>query len=338
MKKTIFIMLLLAAMLPVTAQDTMFLPTTPIPNYWPECRWMRDNPLASHLSVSKWTHDATILEAYRFDNLKDTLRVVGLAGIMDTLLRTIHRENYGEDLQVHMDARVPEYLCLIQAGPDSVGIVKKVCYTDKTPRCRIALRTRIMRDEWPVWQFPGLYEVFFDDTVTMQDSFYVGSTFYNTIYAAQYPLEGRVPPIGTAVYFFNSFGYYEQDSVQVLFLESDSDWFYPPRRSLRIPTVWPIIDTTGMFADTTVTDTTSISPVADRFTYLMPNPASGQTVLYSSFPMQRVEVYDPAGRCVLRRRVDDRMLRLDLAGYNKGTYLVAVVTPAGRTVKRLVVQ
>lgn len=332
-------MLLLAAMLPVVAQDTMFLPTTPIPNYWPECRWMTDSPVASHLSVYKvWQH--AYISAYGYDGVKDTLRVVGLAGIMDTILPSQTRENYGDDLQVHMDARVPEYLCLIQPTPDSVRIVKKVCYMDVTPRCRIPLRTRIDMSYSTVWQFPGLYEVFFDDTVIIQDSFYIGHTCYNNILYSQrlLPDSSGVLPILTPNYVFTSGGRYEQDSVRQLFLSIRQRWDHSPRRTLCIPTVWPIIDTTGMFADTTVTDTTSISPVADRYTYLMPNPASGQTVLYSSFPMTRVEVYDPSGRCVLRRRVDDRMFRLDLAGFPKGAYLVAVVTPAGRTVKRLVVQ
>ena len=242
-----------------------------------------------------------------------------------------------------MDIRVPEYFCLVQPGPDSIRIVKKVCYTDVTPRCRVALRTQILGIDGTHWQFPNLYEVFFDDTVTVQDSFYVGSTFYNS----RQPAEAGRAPFPTAMYMFLSGWYFAQDSVRQLFLKTDSsDWNYPARgqRMIYQPALWLLLDTTGMNADTVqggdtmAVDTTSISPVADRYTYLMPNPASGQTMLYCSFPMLRVEVYDPAGRCILRRRVDDRMLRLDLSGYTQGTYLVVVHTPAGRTVKRLLVQ
>lgn len=116
MKKTIFVMMLMAAMLPVSAQDTMFLPTTPMPNYWPGCQWMTDNPARSHLGVIK-ALQACYLLAYGYEDEKDTLRVVGLAGIMDTMKFSTSYTDFGDDLQDNMDARVPEYLCLLLPGP-----------------------------------------------------------------------------------------------------------------------------------------------------------------------------------------------------------------------------
>lgn len=97
-------------------------------------------------------------------------------------------------------------------------------------------------------------------------------------------------------------------------------------------------DTTHGGEDTTVVDSTGIGPMAGQFTYLMPNPATDVAFIFSSFPMQSVAVFDAAGHCVLQRRGDERTVKIDLAGFAKGTYHVVVQTAAGKMVKRLVVQ
>ena len=90
--------------------------------------------------------------------------------------------------------------------------------------------------------------------------------------------------------------------------------------------------------DTTVVDTTRISPVVDKFTHLFPNPATEYAVVCSSFPMRSVALYDPSGRCVMRRRVEGTTAQIEVTGYAAGVYYLEIRTPAGRTVKRLMIQ
>lgn len=323
---------MLFAGLVIQAQDTLRMPLSPPVIYYPECvRWMTANPYEGYLKIEKYTQSFGAVDVYGYP-LKTPLRIVGLAGIFDTV--------YGNR---PMESRVPEYMCLYQPRPDTMELKKKVCWTETQPVCRILLNRLDHRTNTQGWEAPNLYEVYFDDTVTVQDSFYVGYTFFN-----DYRMAGPM----TAAYSLSSNGRYEGPAMcrgkYMNLPDQDTNWRYWTEVYGRL-SVFPIIDTTGMFADTvqggdtnivdtTFVDTTFISPIADQFTYLMPNPATDQATVYSSFPMLRVVVYDPTGRCVLRHRVDDRTLRLDLTGYAKGTYLIVIHTPAGRAVKRLVVR
>ena len=352
MKKALLTLLFAAAMLPAVAQNTtLSMPMEPPANYYRKCaEWLLDTPSHTHIRIIKYATSARIITIYG-QPLEDTLRVVGLAGIFDTLLYpNIDLSHY---IDLDMQNRLPEYMFLYQPRPDTLELLKQVQWNNTEPKCKILLRaTRPVNPPNTVWETPSLYEVYFDDTVTVQDSFYVGCSLFNYEHL-DFGL--RVP---TAVYTVGA----DKPGCHLYPATSRYRWTPPDRdtnwhsvgEGIGLFSVFPIIDTTGMFADTTqdgdttsvdttivdttIVDTTFISQVVDQFTYLMPNPASGQAVLYSSFPIRQVTVYDPAGRCVLHRRVDDRTLRLDLSGYAKGTYLVVVRTPAGRTVKRLVVQ
>ena len=75
----------------------------------------------------------------------------------------------------------------------------------------------------------------------------------------------------------------------------------------------------------------------DRFTQMMPNPASGQVSVLSSYRLSRVVVYDLAGHAVLEQEDDGLTTTFDVSGLAKGVYVVAIHTPAGIATKRLVV-
>lgn len=344
MKKIVLTLVAVMSILPVWAQiDTVELPMTPPPDYYPSSTtWLADNPSESHLSITKLSQTGVVIEAFEYSLEKgDSLRIVGLAGILDTFW---HKSFNGTP---DMAARVPEYLCLYQPKPDTMILKKKVCWTDRDPKCRIKLLTT-MYDQYrrfEVWQYPGLYEVYFEDTVTVYDSFCIGKTYYNNLLlrhatAPPYPAE-------TATYSIYSIpsGYYERDSISqrvlLTFYPGDTSWTYYPK-GLFFCGLFPIIDTTSMsFHDPDTVqggNTTRINPLADQFSYLIPNPATGHTVIYSSFPIRSVAIFDPAGRCVLRRKVDDTSIQISLAGYAKGCYNVVIHTSAGRTVKRLLLQ
>ena len=75
-----------------------------------------------------------------------------------------------------------------------------------------------------------------------------------------------------------------------------------------------------------------------RFTQMMPNPASGQVTVLSSYRLSRVVVYDLGGRAVLEQEDDGLATTIDVGGLAKGVYVVAIHTPAGIATKRLVVE
>ena len=75
-----------------------------------------------------------------------------------------------------------------------------------------------------------------------------------------------------------------------------------------------------------------------RFTQMMPNPASGQVTVLSSYRLSRVVVYDLAGHAVLELEDDGLSTTFDVGGLAKGVYVVAIHTPAGIATKRLVIK
>ena len=86
------------------------------------------------------------------------------------------------------------------------------------------------------------------------------------------------------------------------------------------------------------TDPTGIETTADRYTYVMPNPASGNVTVASSFRIGDVELLDLNGRSHLRTTVDGLSAALDISSLPAGTYIVRITTSAGTAYKKLVVK
>ncbi|MBP5190734.1 MAG: T9SS type A sorting domain-containing protein [Bacteroidales bacterium] len=81
-----------------------------------------------------------------------------------------------------------------------------------------------------------------------------------------------------------------------------------------------------------------IETTADRYTYLMPNPASETVTVASSFRIGDVEVYTLDGRRILASRVDGISTTLDISSLPTGTYIVRISTNNGTAFKKLVVK
>ena len=81
-----------------------------------------------------------------------------------------------------------------------------------------------------------------------------------------------------------------------------------------------------------------IETTADRYTYLMPNPASETVTVASSFRIGDVEVYTLDGRRILASRVDGISTTLDISSLPTGTYIVRITTNNGTAYKKLVVK
>ncbi len=86
-------------------------------------------------------------------------------------------------------------------------------------------------------------------------------------------------------------------------------------------------------------DTTGIAQPTnlDLFTNIMPNPASGQVVVTSSYGLYHLYAYDLQGRTMLDIEVHDRIAAFDVSSWPQGVYVVAIRTPQGLATKRLVV-
>ena len=76
----------------------------------------------------------------------------------------------------------------------------------------------------------------------------------------------------------------------------------------------------------------------ERFTRMMPNPASDQVTVMSSYRLSRVVVYDLRGHAVLEHDAEGLAATIDVSTLAKGIYVVAIHTPAGTATKRLVVE
>jgi len=75
----------------------------------------------------------------------------------------------------------------------------------------------------------------------------------------------------------------------------------------------------------------------ERYTAVMPNPASGKVRVTSSFGLSGIEVFDGQGRCVHEAPAAGYQTAFDVSSWPRGTYLVRIHTPMGTTTRKLTV-
>ena len=196
--------------------------------------------------------------------------------------------------------------------------------------------------------FP-VYEVFFDNPVTVTDTFYVGFKYSCS--------SSWVPPVVTysARYVFLSEGFCElgrhKNPITLAHHIANEN-----------PVPWKIItDDSGiynyyfLYAIAAPPDTTNpgdtINPGGDtlaidrndpvyRYTNVAPNPATETVRVTSSFGLSRIEAYDLKGHLISEFRTPNSEFSttLDVSSWPRGTYLLRITTPAGPTTKKLLIQ
>ena len=72
-------------------------------------------------------------------------------------------------------------------------------------------------------------------------------------------------------------------------------------------------------------------------TNIVPNPASFQATVYSSFQINRITAYSSNGQLVFDTPLSGLSATLDLKGWTPGFYIVIIHTPLGKVAKKLVV-
>ena len=109
------------------------------------------------------------------------------------------------------------------------------------------------------------------------------------------------------------------------------------------PLIFPILtppDTTTPPSDTTGVGLHGADLIY-RYTTLQPNPASDRVSVLSSFGITAIEAYDPRGRLVYTNTFKHSHIHtfsLDVSSWPRGTYLLRILTPAGPTTKKLLIQ
>lgn len=77
---------------------------------------------------------------------------------------------------------------------------------------------------------------------------------------------------------------------------------------------------------------------ADRYTYIVPNPASTVVTVSSSFRISTVDIFSLAGKLMASLRVDGITVPVDVSSFPAGTYIVRVSTNHGMATKKLIVE
>jgi hypothetical protein len=71
---------------------------------------------------------------------------------------------------------------------------------------------------------------------------------------------------------------------------------------------------------------------------ILPNPVTTYAKVLSRYKIERLEVFDVQGKKVEEINVNDYEYYIGVQNYNKGTYLVNIVTQKGTTTKKMIVQ
>lgn len=136
------------------------------------------------------------------------------------------------------------------------------------------------------------------------------------------------------------------------------DTIWEPRSEYSIGRLflYPIIappDTTTPPHDTIVNPNDTVNPgdttgvglhgadLIYRYTSLQPNPATDRVRVLSSFGITAIEAYDLRGRLVYTNTFKHSHIHtfsLDVSSWPRGTYLLRILTPAGPTTKKLLIQ
>ncbi len=184
-----------------------------------------------------------------------------------------------------------------------------------------------------------LYEVYFANSYTVQDSFFVGITMQSYARAD----DGRYLAPGITATFYLSHNFCNNFILK----GRDSCSRYVPYEGIyEYPMIFPILTPSPYGDDTVETDTTAVDSTMSvaaappvLFVSLQPNPATGSVRIGATGggPAD-VHIVDMQGRTVLRRSGAQMPLNVGLGGWPRGVYSVSVRTSAGTVARRLVVK
>ena len=190
-----------------------------------------------------------------------------------------------------------------------------------------------------------MFERYFAEPVVVTDSFMIGKPTVNGLapeggaYVANgHLVEHRNWPVSIRGYYFScglDLVHSGEYVMSCMPKSSDDDGLFHRERGdyvhyIIFPILTPNPDTTS--------DGIGNVRAEERLVVVMPNPATGQVKVVSSFGLTAVEVYDAAGRRVLSRDAQGLQTRIDVSAWPRGAYVVHIHTPHGTAVKKLLVE
>ena len=319
------------------AQDTLTM-NVPPNNYFYDV-W----PSEDTIGVNYYGFDPDIGHAVesglRFFT-KDTLQVYGLA-VMLKLFR-----DYRPPVITYIDTTTDSiygFMKLYEAETDSLRTIGQLkVHLHDTP---IAYYLQWQKyDINPDYTWPDLHllepmavqEVYFDTSITVTDSFYVGYRYDRQYRVDQYTYSS---PYSLALRAFYSNHWRDICPQQALYFVTGLNsgyWRYTTGTNVSVYLLFPILtpDTTTAPGDDSLS--VQVSPV-DRLVAVQPNPATERVKVLSSCGMERVTAYDATGRKVHEQSASGFSTTLNVQGWPAGTYILHIQTPLGISTKRLVV-
>ena len=337
MKKTLFTFVALIALtLSAVAQDTINgdvrMGNYFYPDYWSEFK-LGEYGTGNDMGFSGGGEFGVLYYT------NDTLTVYGLAGTIYDYYRwspaylqdTSYTNSY-EYLRLYKAVRVlmtDTLQCLAQAKvhlrTTPVSYYANHCSLNPPPAHMI----------YPV------YERYFDTSVTVCDTFYIGMTNYIKRWNFNhqgYDYEFACPPLG-AVEIGGQTPIPDRKMIAYL---QNPDMGTPRWDSNFISScllILPIL--TPPDSNYVGNDSVGVpeNSMLQRLTGVMPNPAAETAKVVSSFGLTMVEAFNMAGEKVHTLRLPDAPLTatLDVRRWPSGTYLLRIHTPQGTAVKKLVV-
>ena len=353
LKTLVAVLLLAVCPINIIAQDTIYghlLPDKFFSPDWPDTSYTNNNPVFYHIPA------CGILSLKRADS---SLTIYGIAAGLVSNLDILDSEDLAsEAIYVYDTSRaalIDEKLYLMEIEGDSVyQLGEDLSVSVSAPPdyyWDLQLTRAVTYEPYPV--IP-MFEGYFDTPLEVWDSFALGHRATNG-----WGYDPGDERSGVELYnwpvHLAAFLLYDEDEddfirisgeqtlewVEHTFTDENGDihkWegWERTRRAfyegtiLIFPILTPNPDTTR--------DGIGNVRAEERLVGVMPNPATGQVKVVSSFGMTHFDVYDAAGRRVLSRDVQGLQASFDVAAWPRGAYTVHVLTPAGTTVKKLLVE
>lgn len=346
MKKILFV--LTASVLSFTAlmaQNTLHMRVPPSKYYvdqWPS-RYDTIDTLVCNFEFRVESH-GIFHEAYKMFTV-DSLTIYGVAAAleMEELGYWYHPDSYQDTALKN----IYDYLCIYEAETNYLRPIREVMIN-------MGIDTVSYYWDFDAYQSPShyfswhafpVYERYFDAPVTVTDSFYIGRKFCAHRHADGFV--ATTPPIDLIE--LNDHLSDDQPFMPQCFFGStnavhpyDSTfgvWIYDVRNmggnnnTNFIPLLFPILTPDS----TTISDTTGIRNIAEKYTSVSPNPASERVKVVSSFAMSRIEAYDASGRMTYSNAASGNISTINVKEWPNGIYILKIYTPAGIATKKITV-
>ena len=337
MKKLFIITAILSLALSATAQDTVSFLTRHA-NYFYQDGFHPDSSCAP---IFYTCHEGTVGgEMAKLFVTKDTLRVIGIAAVLEKDVRSDRILDYVADTS-HESAN--SYVRLYTPDHDSAVVRREVLFNIfYTPVSYYLDKSFSTVSGNPI---TTAFELMFDNPIKVFDSFYVGKTFFGTRPCGMHPsgsgwldahIDYAIGYLGNSPALQN-----HPETTLVRFMNDDfvTTYSWAKRVHQSYLLIWPIIDTVTSTEPGDTNLAIGEPELLHRLTAVTPNPATGRAKVVSSFGLTLVEAFNAAGEKVHELRLPDAPLTatLDVSRWPTGTYILRLHTPQGVAAKKLVV-